>query len=79
MTLSYGVLGPPVEELQQILLRIGSDDLDPHGVTGRYYAVSRTAVREFQQMVHDRHDSSMFVDGIVGTGTWHWLDELDLG
>lgn len=79
MTLSYGVLGPPVEELQEILLRIGSPTLEPFGVTGRYYAVTRTAVREFQERVQDRYDSSMVVDGIVGPATWRWLDELDPG
>ncbi len=79
ITLSYGVLGPPVEELQEILLRIGSPTLEPYGVTGRYYAVTRSAVREFQTEVRRRYDSSMVVDGIVGPTTWRWLDELDPG
>ena len=77
MTLSYGVLGPPVEELQRILLRIGSPTLEAYGVTGKFYAVTRRAVREFQQSVKDRYDSSMVVDGIVGSTTWYWLERLD--
>lgn len=79
MTLSYGVLGPPVEELQEILLRIGAPALEPHGATGRFYAATRRAVREFQQSVQDEHDASMVVDGIVGPVTWRWLDRLDPG
>ncbi len=77
MVLSYGVLGEPVKELQQILLRIGSPILEPYGVTGRYYAATRDAVRAFQRMVKRDHDSSMAVDGVVGPVTWRWLDRLD--
>ncbi len=79
MTLSYGVIGDPVEELQEILLRIGSPDLEPYGVTGKYYAVTRRAVKAFQELVQDEHDSSMVIDGIVGPVTWRWLDRLDPG
>jgi hypothetical protein len=58
------------------LLRIGSSTLPPYGATGKYYGVTRAGVRELQQLVHDRHDSSVTVDGVVGAETWAWLDEL---
>jgi hypothetical protein len=79
MTLSYGVVGEPVKVLQRILLRIGSDALEPYGATGKYYAATRRAVREFQASVKANHDASMVVDGVVGPVTWRWLDQLDPG
>ena len=75
-TWGYGTIGEPVKELQRLLIANGADELAAHGLTGRFYAVTQRAVRQFQQRVRDRHDSSMVVDGVVGPTTWAWLLEL---
>ncbi|MEZ5256950.1 MAG: peptidoglycan-binding protein [Ilumatobacteraceae bacterium] len=77
--LSYGMFGPPVTEMQRMLLRIGSTELAPYGATGKYYRVTRAAVRDFQEMVQARYDASVAVDGVVGPQTWAWLIQLDPG
>ena len=75
-TWGYGTIGEPVKELQRLLIANGADELAAHGLTGRFYAVTQRAVRQFQQRVRDRHDASMVVDGVVGPTTWAWLLEL---
>ncbi|MGD9702919.1 MAG: peptidoglycan-binding protein [Acidimicrobiia bacterium] len=75
-TWGYGTIGEPVKELQRLLIATGADELADHGLTGRFYAVTQRAVRNFQQRVRDRHDASMVVDGVVGPTTWAWLIEL---
>jgi len=75
-TWRYGTIGEPVKELQRLLIENGADELAAHGLTGRFYAVTQRAVRQFQQRVRDRYDSSMVVDGVVGPTTWAWLLEL---
>jgi peptidoglycan hydrolase-like protein with peptidoglycan-binding domain len=78
-TVGYGAMGPPVTEIQQILLRIGSPALEPYGATGRYFAATRDAVKYFQEAVKLKHDSAMVVDGVVGASTMKWLKQLDPG
>ena len=75
-TWGYGTIGEPVKELQRLLIENGADELAAHGLTGRFYAVTQRAVRQFQQRVRDRYDSSMVVDGVVGPTTWAWLLEM---
>jgi peptidoglycan hydrolase-like protein with peptidoglycan-binding domain len=76
-TWGYGTIGEPVKELQRLLIELdASAELAAHGPTGKYYAVTQRAVRNFQQRVRDRHDSTMVVDGVVGPSTWAWLLEL---
>jgi peptidoglycan hydrolase-like protein with peptidoglycan-binding domain len=75
-TWSYGTIGEPVKDLQRLLIAAGADELEQHGLSGRYYAVTRRAVREFQELVRVRHDSTMVVDGVVGPLTWAWLLHL---
>ncbi|HEY5875396.1 MAG TPA: peptidoglycan-binding protein [Ilumatobacteraceae bacterium] len=75
-TWGYGTIGEPVKELQRLLIANGADELAAHGLTGRFYAVTQRAVRQFQQRVRDRHDASMVVDGVVGPTTWAWLLDL---
>jgi len=75
-TWGYGTIGEPVKELQRLLIAAGATELAQHGLTGRYYAVTQRAVREFQERVHDDHDPTMVVDGVVGPVTWAWLLRL---
>jgi peptidoglycan hydrolase-like protein with peptidoglycan-binding domain len=75
-TWGYGTVGEPVKELQRLLIATGASELADHGLTGRFYAVTQRAVRQFQQLVRDRHDASMVVDGVVGPTTWAWLLDL---
>ena len=75
-TWGYGTVGEPVKELQRLLIATGASELANHGLTGRFYAVTQRAVRQFQQLVRDRHDASMVVDGVVGPVTWAWLVAL---
>jgi peptidoglycan hydrolase-like protein with peptidoglycan-binding domain len=75
-TWGYGTIGEPVKELQRLLIAAGASELAQYGLTGRYYAVTQRAVREFQQRVRDQHDPTMVVDGVVGPVTWAWLLRL---
>ena len=75
-TWGYGTIGEPVKELQRLLIAAGATELGQYGVTGRYYAVTQRAVRDFQQRVRDQHDPTMVVDGVVGPVTWAWLLKL---
>jgi peptidoglycan hydrolase-like protein with peptidoglycan-binding domain len=65
-----------VKELQRLLIAAGASELAQYGLTGRYYAVTQRAVRDFQQRVRDQHDPTMIVDGVVGPVTWAWLLRL---
>lgn len=66
--LAHGSHGTDVEDLQR---RLNDDGANPPlAVDGRFFDLTRTAVREFQ----GRH--GLTVDGVVGLRTWGILDEL---
>ncbi len=64
-----------VRALQARLMELGWLDIDQP--TGYYGDQTKKAVRAFQQLVHDRYDRSMDVDGYAGVVTVGWLNRDD--
>ncbi|MBQ8954388.1 MAG: peptidoglycan-binding protein, partial [Clostridia bacterium] len=64
-----------VRALQSRLIELGW--LDIAEPTGYYGDQTKKAVRAFQQLIHDRYDSSVGVDGYAGVVTVSWLNRDD--
>ncbi|WP_413165532.1 peptidoglycan-binding domain-containing protein [Capilliphycus salinus ALCB114379] len=62
-TLTYGEVGPVVEDVQIMLDELGYYD-SSEGITGTYDQATQQAVEEFQE------DYNLISDGIVGDNTW---------